>query len=469
VVNGGTLYVQANLTNTNTGSIVVSNGAILNQNSSSYAFTNNGTANVTGASSVFTLYNLTNTGNLIADMGGVLQLAGNFTTAGLGNITISGATPGLVEITGNLDNSGTSLPALTGGSFTLFGGTIRNGTVSSGALLFSSNGGYLDNVTVNGDIAITGNSSYYSAQYLSLANNTTVSGNITVGTAGQSYGSLYLGTDLSLSPNRTLNLTGSGSDVGWNGSPRTLTITPTSSLLRTGTGYSYVDDHLTNQGNLTINGGTLYTYGNITNSGNIALAPTTTLSASGTQFIQTAGSLAVDGSLYLPSGGLSIQGGSMSGAGLISGNTTFTSGTLNPGSPIGTLSFAGNLTLTGGAITNLELGAGTNDRITVTGSGNSLVFGGQLNILAVSTAFASGQTWNLFSFPNHSGSFASINLPNTANGWVWDTSQLLSTGNLTLTTFVPVPEPSTYALLASGLGALFFVRRRTARSLLRPR
>ena len=147
----------------------------------------------------------------------------------------------------------------------------------------------------------------------------------------------------------------------------------------------------------------------------------------------------------------------MTGGGSIVGNTTFTGGTLDPGSPTGTLTFAGNLTLTGASTLIMEIG-GPNDRLAGIGT---FTLGGQLTVVPVAApSFTQGQTFNLFGFTTSSGSFANISLPFTANGWVWDTSQLGTTGVLTLTTITPVPEPSTCLLLAAGLGVMVFVRRR---------
>lgn len=105
----------------------------------------------------------------------------------------------------------------------------------------------------------------------------------------------------------------------------------------------------------------------------------------------------------------------------------------------------------------MEIGATGADRITGV---STLNLGGLLTIAPLSDVFTSGQTWNLFSATTITGSFASFNLPYTGAGWVWDTSQLATTGNLTLTTFVPVPEPSTYLLLASGLALIVALSRR---------
>jgi outer membrane autotransporter protein len=76
--------------------------------------------------------------------------------------------------------------------------------------------------------------------------------------------------------------------------------------------------------------------------------------------------------------------GTLSGGGIIGGTTTI-SGILSPGSSPGTLTFAAPLTLNAGAVTRLEIdgtgtgnGAGSHDRVLVTGAGNTLTAGGTL-------------------------------------------------------------------------------------------
>jgi hypothetical protein len=146
------------------------------------------------------------------------------------------------------------------------------------------------------------------------------------------------------------------------------------------------------------------------------------------------------------------------GAGTVTGNLAFTGGALAPGNGgTGTLTLLGDLTLGGTSVTTMELGPSSSDRITGL---TNLTLGGQLDIVALTQTFTSGQTWNLFSATTITGSFASFNLPYTSSGWVWDTSQLATTGNLTLTTFVPVPEPSTYLLMAAGLALIVALHRR---------
>ena len=457
IVSGGTLFMSANVTNS--ANVTVSSGGNFSQSSSTYNFTNTGTANVTGSGSVLTVSNLTNTGGtLLADSSGLLQLGGNFITSSLGTVAISNG--GIVELSGNLTNTGATLAAPTGGAFTLTG-TITGGNIADTALIPKS--GTLDAATVVGNATVAGGASPAS---LILRNGAAVTGNLTVGTAGQNGGSLLLGSDLSLTAGSNLILTGSNTNVSWtNTTQPTLTVVPTSTLTRTGTGATGFQDHLVNSGTITISSGTLNAQ-DIANAASITVAAGSALSAA-TGLTQTGGSLRVDGSLFPSSNpGLIVQSGLVSGTGLIQGTTTFNGGTLSPGnSGVGTLTFTGNLTLLGGATTTLELGAGTaiNDKIVVNGGATTLTFGGALNIFALSNTYTSGQSWTVFSFPAHAGSFASISLPNTGNGWVWDTSQLTTTGVLTLTTFVPVPEPSTYVLLTAGLGGLFAFHRRRRR------
>ena len=185
------------------------------------------------------------------------------------------------------------------------------------------------------------------------------------------------------------------------------------------------------------------------------------------------GTLVVDGSTA--AGAVTVAAGAtLGGSGVIGGATTIQSGgTLAPGNSPGVLSFAGDLTLEGAVVMELNgLSRATQyDGIDV---GGQLTYGGALT-LNFGSAFANGDSFNLFDFGSAAGSLDSITftgayagvLANDSGLWTGniggqDFSYLESTGELNV-----VPEPSTCALLAlvaGGWGARRFLRRRVAGS-----
>ena len=283
---------------------------------------------------------------------------------------------------------------------------------------------------------------------------------------------------------------GSGSYLYLAGANNSLTLD--SATTGTGSVNIYTDGStgtaITNQGTLTHTGGSgQITARTVTNSGTItATAGNLSLGTNSTGYTfanTTTGIITVSGgatvNLQAPvaspitnAGAINVQSGNLTtnrtlttsatglftGTGTVTGNLAFTGGALAPGNGgTGTLTLLGDLTLGGTSVTTMELGPSSSDRITGL---TNLTLGGQLDIVALTQTFTSGQTWNLFSATTITGSFASFNLPYTSSGWVWDTSQLATTGNLTLTTFVPVPEPSTYLLMAAGLALIVALHRR---------
>ena len=429
----------------NSGTVAVTGGTIYDNAS----FTNQagGNVSVSGAGNVLSLLNLANAGSLSADTGGLLSLTGNFTTANLGAITL--ASGGSVEIASGatLNNASATLGTTTDGGAYSLKGTILGGNVNGAAL--APTGGILDGATVTGALTI-------GSQSIVLKNGASFTGTASLGN-----GLLYLGSNLSQAAGSALSLTGSGGSLTYSGgTPFTLTIPATASITRSGAGgYTYIYDPIVNAGSFAVTGGTIFNNAAFINQsgGAVSVSSGATFTQSSGAFTQTGGVLKVDGTFNPGSAGLSVQGGSVTGSGTISGNTSFTGGTLDPGSTTGTLTFSGNLTLGATSTTLLEIGVGLSDRIAGV---NNLTFGGQLNVVPLTAALTAGQSWNLFGFTTSSGSFSSISLPYTAQGWVWDTSQLQTAGLLTLTTVVPVPEPSTYVLFATGLVAMFVLHRR---------
>lgn len=128
------------------------------------------------------------------------------------------------------------------------------------------------------------------------------------------------------------------------------------------------------------------------------------------------------------------------------------------------LNAAGSLTLAGHARTTLRLGGGAHDALEVT---NALTLGGTL-VLTPWEGFQpqAGTVFDLLDWGSLNGQFASVDLsalPLPA-GLQWDTSALYTRGEIAVSGISPVPEPSHWAMFASGLAVLGFVaRQRTNR------
>ncbi len=474
----GSIYAA---TFTNSGSILASAGTLyLGFPSAGYNSTNAPGGMITATGSGTTVYlrgNFSNSGTLRAQNSGQLLFDGTNTTANLGTVQI--ATGGRALLNGTLTN--TNLTAPSGGSFELYGGTINGGTIAAGALAFTSSAGTVSGANFLGDVTLA------TSAYAYITGGTTFTGaNLTLGSSAYLYwqqsgtlsgktialapgAAIYLsGTNRSLTLDATTTVTGNSSVYSDSSTGSAITNSGSITNSSSSTGYLWART-FANSGNITATDGNLY-LGNTAAGYTFTNTAGATITADGGNLhIQApAGNPLVNqGTINVRSGTLYTNNlltngatGTITGAGTINGNLTFAGGVLAPGNSAGTLTLLGNLTLSGTTTTIMELGAGSADRITGL---TNLTLGGQLDIIALTQTYTSGQTWNLFSASTITGSFATINVPYTSSGWVWDTSQLATTGNLTLTTFVPVPEPSTYLLLAAGLGAIFMFSRRPRR------
>jgi hypothetical protein len=173
----------------------------------------------------------------------------------------------------------------------------------------------------------------------------------------------------------------------------------------------------------------------------------------------------------------SAAGGTLAGNGTFGSNPTIGSNvTLSPGNSIGTLNFSNGLTLAAGGTYDLEVQLANGSP----GTGYDLlnISGGLLDITATSGSpftlrlislnglgslgnvsdfsSASPYSWTIATSSFGITGFAAnkfvvttANFTNSLGGGSFSVSQ---SGNNLLLNFTPVPEPSTYALLLSGLG-----------------
>jgi autotransporter-associated beta strand protein len=174
-------------------------------------FTNNlvngpsGVAQINGGSTL-TLNGLWHNAGVIALNNGTVNLGGNFTPADIG--TLSRISPSTVNITGTLSNPGNFVLNAATGSFTLIGGTIAGGTISSaGAAQLLVNYGTLDAVTL-----ATSPQFIYANGYLTINNGLSLGPGVGIDLAG---GTNNFAIPMTFSGgNHTLSLLSGNSSIG---------------------------------------------------------------------------------------------------------------------------------------------------------------------------------------------------------------------------------------------------------------
>ncbi len=149
----------------------------------------------------------------------------------------------------------------------------------------------------------------------------------------------------------------------------------------------------------------------------------------------SAGTLLVNGSIT--GGNVVVDGGILGGTGTIKVPVTVTTnGILSPGASIGTLTISNTLSLSGETV--MELNHSSADKVTGIGS---LTLGGTLTVLTNGPAITGGESFQLFSATSYSGDFTNYNLPVLPSPLNWNVSAVLTTGTLTVTGAVVVPNP----------------------------
>ncbi len=412
---------------------------------------NSGTIhNVTGTLSI-TYADLTNqSGALIHADGTEIDIGNSTTLNNLGTIRATGANGkvffydsltsanlGFVDLVNGgqaylgsgstLDNTGTTLAAPNGGSFQLYGGTIKNGSLSAGAVTFTNYGGTLNNVSLLDNLAlgsgtnvsVTGGANFTGAN-ATLGNNATVdwkqAGTLAGKSISMSPGSLIyvMGANDTLTLDSATNVSGAVQIYSDGNTGTAVTNQGTLTHNVASTGYLYANTfanagtitnssvnttlvigntssgyNTTNTGTITVNGSgaTVYLDGNFDNTGG-------TLNATNGQFIFRG----TNTSAHLDGGTLNIASGAHA---YLNGTVTNTGATLNAPTS-GTYELYGG-TISGGTIATGALtftnyggylsGVSINDNLTlptyanVRFLGNTTFGGGTMNLGAGSSLY----------------------------------------------------------------------------------
>jgi len=150
--------------------------------------------------------------------------------------------------------------------------------------------------------------------------------------------------------------------------------------------------------------------------------------------VVSSGTLMLNGNNSAATGSVTVNAsGTLAGTGSVGGNATV-SGKLAPGNNgIGTLTFQGGLTFSGGgtALVEINKNSGTQDLISVAGT---LTYGGTLNVTNLSGTLVNGNSFKLFNASAYSGSFSVYQLPVLATNLYWDVSALATSGTITVVT-----------------------------------
>ena len=394
VHNSGTASIYA-ATFTNNGSVDATAGTLyLNYPSASYHATNSGTVTADGSgTTVYLRGDFDNNGTMTAQNSGILRWDGNNTTANVGNVVLTGG--GRAQFNGTLDNTAATLNAPTGGAFELLGGTITGGTIASGALTFTSSGGYLSGVSYTGDVSLAGST------YVRFTGGTDFTGtNLSLGSSAGLYwqqAGTLVGKALNFANGSYFYVVGAGNSATFDaattatgnlsiysdGSAGATIINNGSLQHTTGSGSIYADN-FTNNGSVTASGGsTLYlnypssSY-HATNTGSVTADGSGTtiyvrgdFDNNGTLTAQNSGILRWDGNNTTANlGSVVLAGG---GRALFNGTLDNTAATLN--APTG-----GAFELLGGTITGGTIASGA---LTFTGSGgylNGVSYTGDFNV-----------------------------------------------------------------------------------------
>lgn len=347
---------------TNSGTITNSaanTGLVIGSTYNTYNTYNTGTitVNATGAT-IYLDGNVDLTGGTVNATNGSVQFRGNNTTAHLNGGTLQIASGAHAYLNGTLDNSGTTLSAPASGIYELYGGTITGGSIGAGALTFTNSGGYLDGVTVNGDLTLP---TYANVK---LLNGSAFSGsNLTLGNS-----STVFWQQASTLSNKTVTF-GNGAWIYLTGGNRTLTL----------------DSGTTATGRLDIEtDGDAHT--SVTNQG------TLTHTASGSSGYLSAPTLTNSGTIANTATNATLAIGSTS-----SGYTTVNTGTITVNASGASIYLDGNVDLTGGTVN------ATNGTIQFRGSNTTAhLNGGTLQVASGAHAYLNGTL-------NNSG--ATLNAP----------------------------------------------------------
>jgi hypothetical protein len=445
-INSGTMALEANMAIsgnlTNETTITVPNGRTLSATST---FTNNGTLILDGGMAT-TSSQLTNPAGATIRGRGTLGFSGTFMNRGTfdltGTLTLSGSpnfiNEGVIQGIGALS---TMFGQISNSGSGVINSTVNGGTLTIGNL--QSNQGVM-NVGPNSTLSFTTQWSNTGLVNLQGADARLTGGNLGSNSTGIIQGAGTVTTALGLYAG-TIRATGG---VLYFTAPNISLGAQSQIQVLEGSTISFLQGHISNPGIISLDGGTfdnnnksLQNGGTINGHGTIFTGQTgltnmpTRLISVGGGDMDIFGRVTNNGIVNIQTGNSAYFFNNVTGSGTFTGGgTAVFLGSLSPGNSPAAVSFGGNVDLVGGTALNMEIGgetAGTNyDQINVAGN---LSVGGVLTVSLINgfTPVA-GATFDLLNWGTLEGVFSSLQLPSLGSSLAWDTSDLYSSGELSV-------------------------------------
>ncbi len=255
--------------------------------------------------------------------------------------------------------------------------------------------------------------------------------------------------------NSTPSIAGSPARMTSSGFTGNFSFANAGTYQKTGTGETKIEIPFTNTGSINVS------------AGNLRFDSTFAMNA-GVLSVATGATTQIDLGLVINPGAKLIGGGAVL-ANVTVGGASGSASVISPGNTLGLLTVQGNLTLLSTSVLLIDL-AGTNrgtnsDFLSVTGAAT---LGGNLNLFlgqGVPVLTAGATQFTVLTAASLAGAFANAPTGTRLTTVGNDGSFLVNyVGNsVVLSNFVPIPEPSSYALLAAGLAVVALAARRRRR------
>ena len=503
IASGGTLTIKPNSQGFGAGNFLeVTKGSTLNISGGPFLNFDptTGTLSQVGGG-VFPGQGIYLRGTLKFDNANVLQLSDNE------SLTLDGAGARIVNqnnqnALAHLDSLGIigHLTLVNGASLTTvtkLGAVDHNSiTVMSGSKLsiggdlgLSTDGGTVAGVLVDhGTLSVAGNVSSFGGDTDStmLVRN---QGSLKV-QGSYSQGGALFGASLALSAKSAGDIGGDFNNQGFAGFGTFTTLSDHSSLNVEGTLNNSGNAQVTLAGGSTLNvgkdfnqtvfsncnctpapllalsgGSSMNVHGSVSNAGMIQIDDTSKLTVK-SGFSQSGGSTVVDGVLNSKMGA-GIQGGMLSGTGILNGNLKM-AGTMMPGDPTGTFTLNGNYAQTSGGTLAEQVGWLSGSNATLFKVNGKVTLAGTLALSLLSGYNPTvGDSFILMTFLSDTGVFGTITGTDLGNGRFLDVIYDPHDVRLEVEAPVGTPEPSSTVLLLAGcLLLLAFARKRLANRVL---